>query len=280
MTDQHDPYAYPGSSVLRNKPGIVDAGLLAKFEYEQSAIRIQELQTKPVSGRLDLAHLQAIHRTIFQDVYDWAGEIRTVSISKGSSRFAEPPYIASEAAKLTAAMAAEKNLQGLDKPKFVGRLAHYYAEWNALHPFREGNGRSTRELMGEIARQADYTLDQTRIENSKGQWNEAARQSFAGRLVLVTAIFAKATRPSRSMAFETLSEHEALARHPELAGTYEGLAKLVSAHNMRYPHDQEQRERFEAQTRSEIIQILDTGSILQGNREKHRDVPEAKQRER
>ena len=275
MTDQLDPYAYPGSSVLRNKPGIVDAALLAKFEYEQSAIRMQEMRAKPVPGRLDLQHLQAIHRTIFQDVYDWAGEIRTVSISKGSSRFAEPAYIPSEAAKLTAALAGERNLQGLDKRQFVDRLSHYYAEWNALHPFREGNGRSTRELMGEIARQAGYELDQTRIENSKGQWNEAARQSFGGRLAPVTAIFTDAIRPSRSLAFETLTEREALARHPELSGAYEGLAELRSEYEKRYPDDDDQRKRFEAQTRAEIVRVLDTGALLQGTRDR---VPPARER--
>ena len=85
MPEDLDPYAYPGSRVLRNKPGIVVAELLTKFEYEQSAERIREIHLKPIEGRLDLEHLQAIHRAIFVDVYDWAGELRAVSMSKGTT---------------------------------------------------------------------------------------------------------------------------------------------------------------------------------------------------
>ena len=263
MTEPVDPYAYPGTQVLRNKPGLVDGQPLAQFEYEQSAIRIQEIRQSPVPGRLDLEHLQALHRTIFQDVYDWAGEIRNVSIIKGSTRFAEPAYIEAEAAKLTATMAGEANLQGLSKRQFVERLAHYYAEWNALHPFREGNGRSTRELMGEIARQAGYVLDQTRIDNDKGQWNEAARQSFGGNLKPIAEIFSAAVRPSRSVAFETLTEKEALARHPELEGTYRGLARLTAAYAERFPNDPEQQQQFLAQARRHIVLTLDGGTVLE-----------------
>ena len=263
MPEDLDPYAYPRSRVLRNKPGIVVAELLTKFEYEQSAEWIREIHLKPIEGRLDLEHLQAIHRAILGDVYDWAGELRTVSMSKGSTRFAEPACIPGEAARLSASMVKENNLRGLAKREFVGRLAHYYAEWNALHPFREGNGRSTRELMGEIARQAGYELDQTRIDNHKGQWNEAARLSFAGRLESVQEIFWEAVRPTRSLAFETLSEQEALAKHPELEGTYRGLARMKAAYRERFPGNVELQQQREAQARSQIIRTLDTGTVLQ-----------------
>ena len=267
MTDIVDPYAYPGSSVLRNKPGFVDAEALAEYEYERSAQRILEIHQHPIPGRLDLKHLQAIHRAIFQDVYDWAGDLRTVGITKGGSRFAQPDYIPAEAAKLSLSMAKEANLQGLEKRPFVDRLAHYYAEWNALHPFREGSGRSTRELMGEIARRAGYALDQTHIDNNRGQWNEAARLSFGGRLQPVAEIFWESVRPSRSVAFETLSRAEALARHPELDGTYRGLAKLEAAYEERLPGDTEQQQKLVEQAKRHIIQTLDGGTVLQTREE-------------
>ena len=204
---------------------------------------------------------------IFQDVYEWAGEIRTVSIIKGSTRFAEPDYIPAEAAKLTASMAMESNLQGMEKRSFVDRLAHYYAEWNALHPYREGNGRSTRELIGAIARQAGYELDQSRIDNDKGKWNEAARQSFGGRLQPVPEILWESVRPSRSVAFETLSRAEALAKHPELDGTYRGLARLTAAYAERLPDDVEQQQRLVEQAKRHIIKTLDSGALLQTREE-------------
>ena len=258
-----DPYLYPGTDVLRNKPGIVVAEVLAAFEYEQSAKRIEELRGKPISGRFDLKHLQDIHRAIFQDVYEWAGELRTVGLMKGGSRFAEPAYIESEAKKLSDALANEGGLRGLEKPPFVQRLAHYYGEFNALHPFREGSGRSCRELMGQLAREAGYELDQTRIDNSKGQWNAATRQSFLGNLQPVMQILSDALRPTRSVAFETLTEEQALVRHPELAGTYEGLHRLRDAYAERFSGNLELQQQYELQARGEIVRTLDAGAVLE-----------------
>jgi cell filamentation protein len=95
-----DPYCYPGSSLLRNRLGITpetrDADVaLARAEAELSTARLLELLVSPVSGSYDLAHLQAIHRRIFGDVYPWAGEIRTVSLAKGNVLFAEPRHVRS-----------------------------------------------------------------------------------------------------------------------------------------------------------------------------------------
>ncbi|RYE61583.1 MAG: cell division protein, partial [Oxalobacteraceae bacterium] len=85
-----DPYVYPGTRLLRNKFDIRDAAVLDLAERRYSTIRsIQKIPT----GDFDLKHLRAIHRHLFQDVYDWAGEIRTVEISKGSSQFQFRQYI-------------------------------------------------------------------------------------------------------------------------------------------------------------------------------------------
>jgi len=107
----------------------------------RSKLRIEELREKPIAGKFDLEHLKAIHAHVFQDVYEWAGKTRTVNISKNGDAFAQPAFIESAGKQLGAAIAKENNLQGLEKPQFVERLALYYADWNALHPFREGNGR-------------------------------------------------------------------------------------------------------------------------------------------
>ncbi len=111
-------------------------------------------------------------------MYEWAGILRTINISKGDTAFALAPYIETEARKLSAALASENYLQGLDKPQFIERFAHYYAEWNVLHPLREGNGRATREWLVQLARAAGYEFDQTRIDNSNQQWDHAAERSF------------------------------------------------------------------------------------------------------
>jgi len=124
-----DPYAYPDSCVLRNKPGIRDAQAPKDFEYEHVKYRTEELRDKPTPGRFDLAHLKAIHAYLFQDVYEWAGEVRTVNIDKGGSTFARPAFIEGEARRISTSLAKDNYLQGLDKARCVERLAHYHTEW-------------------------------------------------------------------------------------------------------------------------------------------------------
>jgi cell filamentation protein len=132
-------YEYP-NGVLRNKFGITDGTQLAQVEASYTLLRIAELANQPIAGPFDLARLQTIHRYLFQDVYDWAGEIRQVEISKGNSQFAYVAYILSNAQKLFAQLAQEHDLRGLPDDQFARRAAYYLGEINVLHPFREGNG--------------------------------------------------------------------------------------------------------------------------------------------
>src|ERR1700683_1215717 len=87
MTENSDPYLYPGTDVLKNLRGLTDPKQLARFEARRTHQRIVELIDTPVPGRFDVAHFKAIHRYIFQDVYEWAGLFRTVNISKGGHLF-------------------------------------------------------------------------------------------------------------------------------------------------------------------------------------------------
>ena len=80
MPESLDPYLYPGTNVLRNLLGISKATALADFEANATAARLIQFETQGVSGNLDIAHLKAIHRALFQDVYSWAGEFRSVNI--------------------------------------------------------------------------------------------------------------------------------------------------------------------------------------------------------
>ena len=224
--EYQDPYLYPGTTVLRNIPGIRNEATLRAYEYEQTALRLEELREKPIPGKFDLQHLKAIHAYVFQDVYEWAGQLRTVNISKGGSHFAQAQFIESAARGMERQLEKDGHLKNLEKPAFVEKLASHYADWNSLHPFREGNGRSTRELIGQLARSAGYDLDQVRIDNDKGQWNDAARRSLYGDLKPVQQIFTEAIRPSRAIAFERLPEEQAVARHPELRQAFENLRAI------------------------------------------------------
>ena len=151
-------YEYP-NGVLRNKLGITDAALLQQAETTFVALRQAELARQPPGDQFDLDHLCAIHRTLFQDVYEWAGEIRQVDISKGTSLFAHFSYIAANAQTLFASLAGEQALRGLPPDQFASRAAYFLGELNVLHPFREGNGRTQRIFFTQLAAQAGYALD-------------------------------------------------------------------------------------------------------------------------
>jgi cell filamentation protein len=131
------------------------------FEEEATAQRFAE----PLpAGKLDVRHLCAIHRHLFQDVYVWAGSLRTVRIAKGGSAFCYPENLDRELGRLFADLAKQKSLSGLDADAFAEKAAHFLAELNAIHPFREGNGRTQLAFMAALADQAGHPLSLERID--------------------------------------------------------------------------------------------------------------------
>ena len=172
-----DPYVYPGTNVLRNLRDIRDPERLSKAEAIATSRRIIELEGNPKLGTFDTQHLQSIHRHIFQDIYPWAGEFRTVNISRsGQFPFAFPEQIVPSLGRLFGELRKEHHLADADGPKFCNRAAHYMGELNALHPFREGNGRTQRQFIRQLAGRNGYTLDWSRV--SRERMTEASRQSF------------------------------------------------------------------------------------------------------
>ena len=108
-----DIYCIPGTAVLKNKAGITDQYLLDEYEGDFTAIRLLELAHNPIAGAFDLAHLCKIHGYLFQDVYEWAGEIRSVDIIRGESRFCNAFQIQSYSNTVFSALATEKYLINL-----------------------------------------------------------------------------------------------------------------------------------------------------------------------
>lgn len=157
--DAVDRYTYPDTGVLINKAGITSADDLDAFEADATAIRMFELLENPVSGAFDTGHLKQIHHHLFQDVFDWAGDFRLVDISRGSSRFANFLLIETYLSKCLAQLAQEKWLMGTKPHEFTQRLAFYMGEINAVHPFREGNGRVQRLFSSQLALNAGYFID-------------------------------------------------------------------------------------------------------------------------
>lgn len=158
-----DPYSDPETGVLVNRLGLTAQPELERAERDLTSFALLRLRDRLLPGGYNLAHLQGFHQAIFADIYPWAGEIRTVAISKGNL-FCLPQFIESSAAVIFEELNGERNLRGLGRSAFLGRLAHYLGEVNALHPFREGNGRAQRAFFEQLARDAGYSLDWRRLD--------------------------------------------------------------------------------------------------------------------
>lgn len=156
-------YCYPGSDVLINHFSIKDDNKLKELEAVYALLRLSELKLKEPADPVDLDAFIDIHRTILQDVYPFAGELRKEMISKGSSSFAHPDHIEDQLKRIFSELRDEDYLKGLPRDVMIPRLAHYLAELNALHPFREGNGRTVREFARQLMLNAGYELDWEKI---------------------------------------------------------------------------------------------------------------------
>jgi cell filamentation protein len=262
--DAWDAYFWPDSDVLKNKPGLTDAKALRDFEYGVSRQRTQELRASPVHGRFDAPHFRAIHRHLFQDVYEWAGEYRTVEFSKGSSAFAPlktPAHtLASWGDKILADLAQGNHLKGLKKNAFVDRLTHHYGELNYWHPMREGNGRATKEFLYQLGKEAGYELEFHRI--GAKSWNAAAeRQASDHDPRLAREALDKITTPSRAIAFRDEHILDAVKLFPELQGAADALAAAKRKSDAEY--DPGTARLFLAKVQAQLFERLSTGDIIQ-----------------
>jgi cell filamentation protein len=172
-----DPYLYPGTTVLRNLRDIRDKKALEAFEVEVSTLRAE--QPLP-DGEFDAPHYCALHHHLFQDVYGWAGHYRTVRIAKGDSIFCYPENIPEQMDSLFGTKASGEQVRDCAPDEFVAVLAKFLAELNAIHPFREGNGRTQLAFAGLIGHTFDYPLHLEHVEQET--LLAAMVASFAGEL--------------------------------------------------------------------------------------------------
>jgi cell filamentation protein len=128
-------------------------------------------------GNFDLPHLQKIHKYIFQDVYDWAGKLRTVQIEKGTV-FCPAQNMEGFAEDISKLIKRQNYLKNMDKETFCRNAGHILGEINALHPFREGNGRTQREFMRQLAIKAGWKLNFANI--SREDMISASIAAFSG----------------------------------------------------------------------------------------------------
>lgn len=171
-----DPLCYPGSQVLKNKADLTDQDELDQFEQLMFLTRSEE---DLPHGYPNYSLYRAIHHHFFQDVYEWAGKPRTIRTGKGGNWFCYPEFIDSEMEKLFAQLAAEDYLTKIDDPvSFAARASHYIAEINAIHPFREGNGRCQLILLNILFEMSGFRMNENKLVPD--QFMNAMIESFNG----------------------------------------------------------------------------------------------------
>lgn len=157
-------YCYKDTNVLKNHFGLRNGDQLRKIETDISAVRQNSLLEEPITGRFSSTHLCRIHRYLFGDVYPFAGHFRREDIMKGMTRFLSHKEVKQKVREVLAMLCEERYLQGLPFDRFVERSAYFLAELNYIHPFREGNGRTTREFMRLLFAKNGYEVFWDRVE--------------------------------------------------------------------------------------------------------------------
>ena len=170
-----DPYCYAGASLLKNIPGIRGQAELEQFE--SAVVKQRSFEPLP-RGNLSVRHYRSIHRHLFQDVYRWAGRFRTVRTHKGASTFCYPEHIPDQMKQLFGSMKRADYFDGLGPDDFALQAAHFLATLNAIHPFREGNGRSQNAFLGLLAARAGHGLEFSRLNETA--FRAAMIESFGG----------------------------------------------------------------------------------------------------
>ena len=182
-----DPYTQP-NGVMRNRLGIEDPVDLASAEADITGARLIALGLVDLPGKYDLDHLRAFHRFVFGDLYAWAGALRTVDIVKRDF-FCRWMHLEHYADGIFRRLAEADHLRGPSRSDFVDGLAETYADINALHPFREGNGRAQRAFLQQLAREAGHPVSWAGLDPMENQ--AASIAGFRGDLRPLVAMLDK-----------------------------------------------------------------------------------------
>lgn len=183
-------YFVDGDEPLENKLGITDPEELLPVE--------QEIVTNKTAAVLnetpklfDFAYLLHIHKVLFEDMYGFAGKLRTVDISKpdASAPFAHAQFLEVEGKRIFDELVKQKYLTELDEKQFIARISELAAELNALHPFREGNGRTIRLFLIMLADNAGYLLDYSQV--SAEELIDADKRAFEGDIKPLVDVYDK-----------------------------------------------------------------------------------------
>jgi cell filamentation protein len=150
---------YPGTAVLINKLNIRDQILLDEVETTIVAAKTAMWDSEPLLHTFDFEHYRGIHAFLFEEIYDWSGQIRAVDISKNGTRFCIVEDIDKQARLIFARLHKYELFTNLERGEFLSQIVDFYCSTNILHPFRDGNGRTQRIFIAQLIRNAGYDFD-------------------------------------------------------------------------------------------------------------------------
>lgn len=257
-------YTLADGNTVKNKLGATSHQELEDRETEPVRERLFEIEMGyGPPGRFDAQHLKAFHRYLFQDVFEWAGHTRDERVALSDGTIAsEPimkkaggqPFLIGPAIPAALDDIAQKlhdanYLRGLPRDQFAERAADVMGELNAAHPFREGNGRTQRTFMRELAKQAGHDLDfaivsKDRIIQASIAANEQGDPSMMRRM------FDEISDPARASLLR-----EAIANLEKLNFKWNDryIASLAPGHAVELVFAGAAGDQFMGRTKTEIL---------------------------
>ena len=200
---EHTDITIVGSTTLKNKLGIRDPQQLGTAEADITAFRLAELRIAPIPGGFDSVHLQKIHHHVYQDLYDWAGELRRVDA--GSRPAAD---VATSLNAVFDRLARENRLKGLCPEEWSHRVSPYIYELGAIQPFLTGNEVALREFADELARKNNLSLQwdvapEVGTSDAMRHLDQSKQSANIRRMVMLAMDTGPSTlRPSRAAVAE------------------------------------------------------------------------------
>ena len=157
---------YEGTTCLINKFGVKDEKRLSELEAQITFAKAVLLEEAPIEGNFDFEHFKKIHEFLLCDLYEWAGQIRTVDISKKRTKFLTADSIEKIATQCFSKI-ADGYLDNLSFEDFATRIAEFYNDVNHIHPFREGNGRVQRIYFTQLIRHYGYDINFSEVDTDE-----------------------------------------------------------------------------------------------------------------
>ena len=156
---------YEGTTCLINKLNIHDEQVLSKIESEITLAKTIELENKPIAETFDISHYKAIHRYLFEDIYEWAGKFRKINISKKGTKFADYTELEDLCSKCFERLQKLNFFRDFSFNDFVENIVDLYCSLNYLHPFREANGRTERVFINQLINFCGYSISFSEIDS-------------------------------------------------------------------------------------------------------------------